>query len=461
MQPDLNSLRIDKSMKNSPQSTGGSRWARWSKWWILGGIGIFLLLGGVRFINNRVNAAIEVETVRVSASTGDAANTPSGEVLLSATGYIVAHHKIQVASKVVGKVSWIGVEKGDRVQQGQVITRLEDDEYRAQLQQAQGQLASLEARLLELQNGSRPEEIAVAQANLEREKADLANAKINLDRTERLLKDQVVSEQNYDDAKSRYDVQAARVASLERTYQLVKIGPRQELSAQVRGQIQQARGAVAFAETQLANTIIRAPITGTILERVVERGEFVTTGFVGERGAKGYVVSMADLNDLQVELDINQNDFARLGSKQRGTLRTDAYRDRSYQGFIEEISPEANRQKATVQVKVKVLNPDEFLRPDMNASVDFIAEPKPGAAKSADSPTNSKAPIRTIYVPASAVRDGAVFVNLNGKAVKRVVKTGGSTSQGVRIDEGLIGGEDVIINPPSGLKDGDKVRTKL
>jgi HlyD family secretion protein len=393
--------------------------------------------------------------VRVTAST-KTDNTPAGEVLLSATGYIVAHHKIQVASKVVGKVAWIGVEKGDRVQQGQVITRLEDDEYRAQLQQAKGQLAALEARLLELQNGSRPEEIEVARANLEREKAELANAKISLERNAKLLKDEVVSQQTYDDAKARYNVQAARVASLEKTYQLVKIGPRQELLAQVRGEIQQARGAVALAETQLSNTVIRAPITGTILERVVERGEFVTTGFVGERGAKGYVVSMADLNDLQVELDINQNDFARLGQQQRGVLRTDAYRDRSYEGYIEEISPEANRQKATVQVKVKVLNPDEFLRPDMNATVDFIADAKPEAAKQANSTTPSPA----LYVPASAVRDGAVFVNLNGKAVKRPVKTGSTNSQGVRIDEGLIGGEDVIINPPPDLQDGDKVRIK-
>ena len=453
MQPDLNSLRIDKSMKNSPQASGGGRWARASKWWILGGIALFLLLGAARFVYNQLNTATEVEVVRISSNSSGAANAPVGETLLSATGYIVAHHKIQVASKVVGKVAWIGVEKGDRVEQGQVITRLEDDEYKAQLQQAQGQLVALEARLQELQNGSRPEEVEVARANWEREKANLVNAKISLDRTAQLLKDQVVSQQTYDDAKARYDVQAAQVASLERTYQLVKIGPRQELSAQVRGQIQQARGAVAFAETQLANTVIRAPITGTILERVVERGEFVTTGFVGDRGAKGYVVSMADLSDLQVELDINQNDFARLGPKQRGVLRTDAYRDRTYQGYIEEISPEANRQKATVQVKVKVLSPDEFLRPDMNATVDFVSDAKP-------STTTSTTSSRTIYVPASAVRDGAVFVNLNGKAVKRAVKTGGTTSQGVRIDEGLIGGEDVIINPPSGLKDGDKVRTK-
>lgn len=448
MQPDLNSLRIDKSLKTNAQTSTISRWA---KWWIIGGVLLFVLLGAARFIYNRANAALEVEVARATKTTNSSA--AAGSVILSATGYIVAHHKIQVASKVVGKVAWIGVEKGDRVQQGQVIARLEDDEYRAQLQQSKGKLAALEARLLELNNGSRPEEIEVAKANLERERADLANAKISLDRMQQLLKDQVMSQQSYDDAKSRYDTQAARVASMEKTYQLVKLGPRQEQIAQVRGEIEQVKGELAFAETQLSNTIIRAPIRGTILERIVERGEFVTTGFVGDRGAKGYVVSMADLDDLQVELDINQNDFAKLGPRQRGTIRTDAYRDRSYQGYIEEIAPEANRQKATVQVKVKVENPDGDLRPDMNASVDFIAAtPLAGAAKEPAKPA--------VFVPASAVRDSAVFVFLNGQAVRRVIKTGATTSQGVRVEEGLIGGEEVILNPPAELKDGGKVKIK-
>lgn len=448
MEQDLQSLRIDKSMKSSAPEGGSSRWARR---WILGGILLFLVLGGVRFVYSRVNTATEVEVIRVARN--DTGASAADSIILSATGYIVAHHKIQVASKVVGKVAFIGVEKGDRVREGQVIARLEDDEYRARLQQAKGQLTSLEARLLELQNGSRPEEIAVAQANLDREKADLANAKINLDRMAQLLKDQVMSQQTYDDARARYDTQAARVASIEKTFQLVKIGPRQESIAQAKGEIERARGEVAFAETQFENTIIRAPISGTILERIVERGEFVTTGFVGERGAKGYVVSMADLNDLQVELDINQTDFARLSRSQRGRIRTDAYRDRFYQGFIAEIAPEANRQKATVQVKVKVLDPDENLRPDMNASVDFLSDAKPaGAEKTAVAPA--------LYVPTSAIRDGAVFVHLNGKAIKRPVKTAGTSSQGVRVEEGLIGGEEILVNPPAELKTGDKVKIK-
>ena len=145
-----------------------------------------------------------------------------------------------------------------------------------------------------------------------------------------------------------------KVNSLQKTYELVKLGPRQEEIDALRGQVEQAQGAVAYAETTLANTIIRAPVTGTILERAVEKGEFVTTSFVGDRGAKGYVVSLADLNDLEVELDISQNDFAKLHAGQHGIVTTDAFPDRKYDGFIKEISPEANRQKATVQIKVKV-----------------------------------------------------------------------------------------------------------
>jgi HlyD family secretion protein len=243
------------------------------------------------------------------------------------------------------------------------------------------------------------------------------------------------------------------VNSLQQAYDLVHLGPRQEEIDSLRGQVEQNKGALAYAETNLANTVIRAPVTGTILEREVEKGEFVTTSFVGERGAKGYVVSIADLNDLEVELDISQNDFSKLHSGQHGIVTTDAFPDLKYEGFIKEISPEANRQKATVQIKVKVERPDDHLRPEMNASVSFLADRKPASG--------SGAPAKPIVMaPAAAVKDGAVFVLLDGKALRREVKTGATSGQSVRIEEGLIGGEDVIIAPPAGLHDGDKVRTK-
>jgi HlyD family secretion protein len=133
-------------------------------------------------------------------------------------------------------------------------------------------------------------------------------------------------------------------------------------------------------------------------------------------------------------------------------ITTDAFPDRKYEGVIDEISPEANRQKATVQVKVKVLNPDDYLRPEMNANVAFLADEKAAVTAGARQ--------AVVFVPASAVRNNAVFVMLNGRAVKRAVKTSGVTGQGMRIEEGLIGGEDLIINPPEELKDGDRVRSR-
>jgi HlyD family secretion protein len=445
MDSELKSLRIDRSKRAQPEPSA------WATRWIVGGVLLFALLGAGRYVYAMLNASTEVDILRVSSASSGASG--GGQVILNATGYIVAAHKIQVASKVLGRVAWIGVDKGDKVREGQVIVRLEDEEYKAQLQQARGRQQALEARLTELETGSRPEEVERSRAELEEARANVENAKVNLDRNERLAAEGVVAKQTLDDAKARYDREVARMNALQKSLELVRIGPRREQIDAVRGQLVEARGSVAFFENQLTNTIIRAPVTGTILERAVEKGEFVTTSFVGERGAKGYVVSLADLNDLEVELDISQNDFAKLGPKQKGIVTTDAYPDRKYQGLITEISPEANRQKATVQVKVKVTNPDDYLRPEMNSSVAFVDD-----AKSSSASPGANKPV--VYVPTSAVRDNAVFVMSEGKAVRRSVKTGIVTSLGLRIEDGLFGGEDLIVNPPADLKDGAKVRRR-
>jgi len=450
MEAELKNLRIDRKKR---RSDGPSRWATI---WILTGIAVLVLAGGGRYLYGLANREKDVDVIRVRASSA-AEQASAGDVILNATGYIVAAHKIELASKVMGKVAWIGVEKGDRVTEGQELVRLEDDEYKAQVQQSRGNLQNLQAKLEELQNGSRPEEISKAKADLDSSSADLINAKVSLNRTKQLVEQGVLARQTLDDAQARYDGQVARVASIERSFDLAKLGPRKEQIDAVRGQIEQARGSLAYSEMQLANTVIKAPISGTILERNVEKGEFVTTGFVGDRGAKGYVVSIADLRDLQTELDIGQSDFAKLGAHQKAVATAEAYPDRHYEAVIEEVAPEANRQKATVQVKVKILKPDDYLRPEMNASVAFLAEKKPKKGSAVEPPS--------IWIPTSAVRDGSVFVVGSGRAVKRKVKTGATMTlstgaPGVRVEEGLIGGEDLITGPPADLKDGDRVRAK-
>lgn len=444
METELKHLRIDRSKRRSEEPSP------WAVRWIIAGVAIFVLLGLTRFIYAKLNASTEVEIVRVHAASPLASG--GGAVILNATGYIIAAHKIELASKVVGKVSWIGVEKGDRVKAGQVLVRLEDDEYRARMLESQGQLETLKAKLAEAEHGSRPEEIAKAKADVEQAVADRENARVTLERTRGLVQDKVMAKQLLDDAQARFDGAVAKVASLERAFELVRLGPRREEIDALRAQVSQAQGTLNYAQVQLDNTVIRAPIDGTILERNVEKGEFVTTGFVGDKGAKGYVVSIADLHDLEVELDINQNDFAKLSATQPGVVTTDAYPDRKYQGVIHEISPEANRQKATVQVKVKVTNPDAYLRPEMNASVAFYSNEKTGSSQAESKPI--------VTVPASAIRDNGIFLVLGGKVIRKTVKVGGTTAQGVQITEGLIGGEDIVVNPPADLKDGQRVRAR-
>jgi HlyD family secretion protein len=265
----------------------------------------------------------------------------------------------------------------------------------------------------------------------------------------------VLSKQALDDSTAKFESDQQRVNSLDKGFQLAKIGPRQEEIARARGALQQSQGQADYAKSLLDATVIRAPVTGTILERAAEKGELVTSGFAStaEGGPQGLVVSLADLNDLQVELDIAQDDFAKLGPKQKGAITVDAYPDRKWDGMIAEISPQANRAKATVQVKVQILNPDAYLRPDMNATVKFQADE---AKRTSSQPQG-------VFVPTPAIhdRDGKrfVFLSFDGKAMVREVKILSQRSGGALV-QGLNGGEDVITSAPQDLKDGEKIKIK-
>lgn len=448
---DLQSLRIDRTSRG----TSNGEPPAWARRYIVIGIAVVAVLS-LSALAYRLWAhdAPEVEVTRASAE-----NSDIGGTVLSATGYIVAHHTINVNSKVTGRLAWIGVEKGDKVKEGQVLVRLEDEEFRASYEQAKGAVDNARAYLDELEHGSRPEEVQQAQHNLDEARATLVNDKLVLDRTKELSGDGVVSRQALDDATAKFDSDQQRVNSLEKAFQLMKIGPRQEEIARARGALVQAQGQLDYAKSQLDATVIRAPVTGTILDRTAEKGELITAQFASAAagGPQGSVVSLADLNDLQVELDIAQADFARLGPKQKGIVSTDTYPDKTYDGEIAQISPEANRQKATVQVKVQVLNPNKYpeiaLRPEMNATVKFLA----------DEPKNKSAQPAGAFVPSTALRDHdgkkVVFLAFDGKARMREVHILSQRTDGFLVD-GLVGGESVISKGPQDLRDGDAIKIK-
>ncbi len=244
-----------------------------------------------------------------------------GDVALTVSGYIIPRERIEISPKFQGTVVWIGVKKGDRVNKDDIIVKLEDREFQARVMEAQGRVALVEA--------------------------NLTNAELNLQRQTELAKRDVDSVRALDEARRARDAAAAELMI--------------------------AKGQLALAQTYWDWCTIRAPITGTILEKLVDPNELVTpVSYGGGRGPSTAFVSLADLTDLQVEIDLNEADIAKVRLQQPCRISPEAYPDKVYQGYVTEIAPEANRQKGTLQVKVQIQNPDSFLTPELTAKVDFL-----------------------------------------------------------------------------------------
>ena len=441
----LRSLKIDRGTAPAPVS--GNRTPKF----LFLGIAVVLALVALGYVFLFSSATtISVAPVRVESG-----GASSGESVLSASGYVVAHHKIAVGAKVMGRVAWIGVEKGDRVQEGQVLVRLEDTEFRAQVNQAQANLAASQARLDRLRTGSRPEEKLKDKAGVLQAEANLKNAEAEYQRTEALYRSGVASKSDYDRALALRDTAAALVQSARQSSAMTDIGPRKEDISAAEAEVRQMKAALDYANTQLAATEIKAPVTGTVLERIVERGEMVSPSAFGGSGARTSVVDLADLTDLQVELDISQTDFARLTPSQRAEIIPEAYPNLRFTGFIAEIAPEANRAKSTVQVKVKVENPNEQLRPEMNARVNFLSDKVP----SGDSKT-----VARVLVPKAAVvkKDNSafVFVVKGNKVEQRTIRTGDESGDAYVVLDGLSGNESVAVTEVDKLRDGSRVKVQ-
>lgn len=444
LKEDLEVLRIDRRRADR-------RGLPYQKWLLVCGLLIALVVAAVLLVARLElgsQLGLAAKAVRVAVAMRRSADGP--QPVLSAAGYVIARHQVEVASKLTGRIVSLEVREGDIVKQGQVIARLDDAEVKAQLLQAQANLAAAQARLAELEAGSRPQEIERARAQMERAHADLVHAELTLRRTERLVSDHVLQQQSLDDARARYEMALKAYRAAQEEYELARIGPRQEAIDLARAQVRQAEADVAWAKAQLDNTIIRAPVSGTVLDRYVDVGEMVTTGFTSDRGARQALVSIADVRDLQIELDIAEADIARVELGQPTIITPDAYPDRRYRGMVEYISAVADRQRATIKVKVKVLDPDQFLRPDMGTQVSFYPTGRPAPARGS-----------SVMVPKAAVlkQDGRalVFLAKDGKAVLQPVMLGREESGYVEILGGLQGGESVIVSGQEGLKEGDKI----
>jgi HlyD family secretion protein len=446
---DLNSLRIEQH-KRAGEGRG-------RKQMVLGLVALVTL--GIAAVIAFVPVGTSLKDLRGKTREVGVAlvarQSPSADsVVLTAGGYIIPHRRIEVSSKISGRVERLLVEKGDVVRSGQVLACLDDREIRAQLEQARATKVAAEARLKEALTGSRPQEIQRATAALEEAEATAKTTSYSLDRARRLHTGGVLAQQDLDNAQNAHDVAVAQAKVAKENLELARIGPRQEQIDLARAQLAESDAAVRWLEAQLENTVIRAPADGTVLERLIEQGEMVTTGYVSGRGAKSAFCSIANLKDLEVELDINESDIPRVRLGQGCVVSPDSYPDRKYKARVREIAPEANRQKATIQVKVAIDAPDEYLRPETNAKVNFLEEERnPAGAKEG----------RILIPKAAIVGSGSgsdVFLLKDGRAARQSIEAGRELQGQVEVRSGLTGGEQLIVRGLEGLKDGDKVATR-
>ncbi len=439
----IKNLKIDSTRKPLTIQRKPSR----KKYWITGIIVLALAI----YLLAPLFTPADVEVAKVTKETPP----KIGDILLTVSGYVVPNHPIELAPKIMGRVKWIGVDKGDLVKKGQEIIRIEDTEYQAQVNEARARLASAKAKLAELKAGSRQEEISMALASLHEAQTQFVNSESNYKRSQKLFGEGAVSKETLDNSSTQYAVAKSQLDSAKENYDMTKIGPREELIQAAQGEVNAAEATLQFAESQLADTVIRAPADGTILERLIEVGEIVTnTSFGGTRGARTALLSVADLRDIQVEIDINEADIHKVHVNQPATIALEAYPDYSYKGKLVEIAPQANRQKATVQVKVQFLNSDDKVRPDMTAKVSFLNDIAPD-------PNGKKF---RIYVPNKAIvtenNDSFVFVVNGNKAIRVKITKGKDSDLGTEVEQGLTGDETIIVGGLDGLKEGSRIRIK-
>ncbi len=387
---DLSRLRIQRTPPSSDNREGRPR------------TGIVLYIAGALVIGAAIlfflrtlgtqPEAIDTTTVSYISSSAD-------RTILTASGYVVAQRKAALASKATGRIVALYYREGDIVRKGDVIAKIESEDVEAALARARADLGVSEAALFE--------------------------ARRLFGRAETLLAGKLISQAEYDLAKSQFDGAVAAAES--------------------------RRAGVRGAEVDLANTSIRAPFDGTILNKNADVGEVVAP-FAAGASSRVAVVTLADMGSLQVEADVSESNIENVALRQPVEITLDAYPERRYRGVVDKIVPTADRAKATVLTKIRFLEIDGRVLPEMGAKVHFMQDAGGDTAKRS---------VTLLGVDARAIVRGddgpALFLVEGTKAVLRPVRTGKTIGSMVEILEGVTAGTRVILNPSPSLKDGGEV----
>ncbi len=409
LKDDLASLRIDS------ESRAGDRRSRVG--WIAGLLLIVAAGAGVWFWTQKLQAT-SVKTAAVAARASGSGSTAGA--VLNASGYVTARRRATVSSKVTGKVVEVFVEEGKAIRKGQVLARLDDSQIRAALAVAQAQLGA-------------------AQRGAAEDEARLKQAELNLDRRARLIKEGVVGRAEVDDAQGDVDSLKARIAM---AYQQVQVSEAQ----------------VNARQTDLTDMVVRAPFDGIAISKDAQPGEMISPVSAGGGFTRTGICTIVDMSSLEIEVDVSETYINRVQSAQRVEAVLDAYPEWQIPAHVITTIPSADRQKATVKVRIGFDRLDPRILPDMGVKVSFLREEQPQASGEA------RAASPRMAVPKSAVRtvDGrtVVFVAREDRVERRAVTVGGEDGGQVDVLSGLTAGERVVLDAPATLKEGDRIKVE-
>ena len=402
---DLSSLKINRQANYNDEPNGDGK----KKPLIVLGVLVVVAIAGW-FLLPSFKSVKPVNVVSVSMMLPG-----QGNGVLTASGYIVPQRKASVASKGTGRLVYLGVEEGDKVKQGQIIARLEDNDVQAQMDQANANWA-------------------VAKAQLEQAEADFEKAQKEYDRNESFWKSKVITDSDFELVKAQYKSAVALVSS-------------------AKANVNAYEAAIKAAQVQIENTVIRAPFDGTVLTKNADVGEIVAP-FAAGANSRGNVVTIADMGSLQLEADVSESNIERVKINQPCEIILDAFPDRRYRGGVWKIVPTADRAKATILTKVKFLEIDNKVLPEMSAKVTFLSE------AISDSQMHEKP---KLTIPASGIseRHGTkvVFVIKNDVVMEKAILLGEKMGDRIEVLSGLSSGDKIVNSPSEDLENGDKVKT--
>ena len=404
LKEDLAALKIEHSDRG-----GGVRKGPW--------LVAVLLIGTVAAGGWYWSVRLQAASVKVAAVTAKTSGSSSAGAVLNASGYVTARRRATVSSKVTGKVVQVFIEEGQAVRQGQVLARLDDSQARAELAYAEAQ-------------------VAAARKSAAQDQARLHEAELNLQRRQRLMQENVVGQAEVDTAQADVDSLKARIAYAQE-------------------QIAVAESQVLLRRTDLNDTVVRAPFSGVAISKDAQAGEMVSPVSAGGGFTRTGIGTIVDMSSLEIEVDVNESFINRVRPDQKVEAVLDAYPDWRIPAHVITTVPTADRQKATVRVRIAFEKMDPKILPDMGVKVSFLRDEQPGEAAT---------PAAKFAVPKSAVRtvDGrtVVFVMKQDRVERRAVRTGLEEGDQVEVLSGVSAGERVVVEGPVDLKDGDRVKVQ-